>query len=36
MLTPQEAHNHSGKLKKHWKNHRKDYKQNELTTIDVK
>jgi len=36
MLTPQEAHNHSGKLKKHWKKYRKDYKQNELLTIDVK
>ena len=36
MLTPQEAHNHSGKLQKHWQNHRKDYKQNELSTIDLK
>lgn len=36
MLRPQEAHNHSGKMKKHWNKHRKDYKQNELTTIDVK
>ena len=36
MLTPQDAHNHSGKMNKHWKNYKQNYKQNELTTIEVK
>lgn len=35
MMTPQEAHNHSGKLKKHWKKYKHRSKQNELTNSDV-
>jgi putative transposase len=35
MLTPQEAHEQFGKLKKHWKKYRKQYNKSELTTIEV-
>jgi putative transposase len=35
MLTPHEAHNQSGKLKKHWKKYRTNHKQNELITVNI-